>query len=138
MKNTGVKSEAMIMKTIKNYVQNIYGIFIAEIGEAFNDAGTVLIFIVAAILYPMLYSIGYVNETIRKIPVAVVDMDHTSLSRQYARLLDATEQVKTSYSPASLEDAETLFYEGKIHGVVLIPASFEKDIFRGEQSKVMV
>jgi ABC-2 type transport system permease protein len=128
----------MIRKKYKNVICNIYGIYMAEIRESFNDAGTVLIFFVAAILYPMLYSIGYVNETIREIPVSVVDMDHTSLSRQFSRMLDATEQVKISCKPASLKEAEALFYQGKIQGVVLISRSFEKSIFRGEQGNVTV
>lgn len=128
----------MMLKAIKNNVQNIYGIFMAEIRESFSDAGAVLIFLVAAILYPMLYSTGYMNESIREIPVAVVDLDHTALSRQYSRLLDATEQVRVNEKPGSLKEAETLFYDGKIHGVVLIPCGFEKTIFRAEQAKVTV
>ncbi len=125
-------------RLIKSNVQNIYGIFLAEIRESFNDAGTVLIFFVAAIAYPMLYSVGYINETIREIPVAVVDLDHTAMSRQYSRMLDATEQVKTACKPQSLKEAEELFYDGKIHGVVLIPASFQQDLFRGNQARVTV
>ena len=138
MKNTGVKSDRMVLRKMMNGVQNVYGIFRAEIRESFNDAGTVLIFLVAAILYPMLYSVGYVNETIREIPVAVVDLDHTSMSRQYSRMLDATEQVAVSCRPSTMQEAEQLFYQGKIHGVVLIPRSFEKNIFRGEQANVTV
>jgi len=125
-------------RLIKSNVQNIYGIFLAEIRESFNDAGTALIFFVAAIAYPMLYSVGYINETIREIPVAVVDLDHTAMSRQYSRMLDATEQVKTACKPQSLKEAEELFYDGKIHGVVLIPASFQQDLFRGNQARVTV
>ena len=128
----------MVLRKMMNGVQNVYGIFRAEIRESFNDAGTVLIFLVAAILYPMLYSVGYVNETIREIPVAVVDLDHTSMSRQYSRMLDATEQVAVSCRPTTMQEAEQLFYQGKIHGVVLIPRSFEKNIFRGEQANVTV
>ena len=128
----------MVLRKMMNGVQNVYGIFRAEIRESFNDVGTVLIFLVAAILYPMLYSVGYVNETIREIPVAVVDLDHTSMSRQYSRMLDATEQVAVSCRPTTMQEAEQLFYQGKIHGVVLIPRSFEKNIFRGEQANVTV
>jgi len=128
----------MILKSVKDNIVNIYGIFLAEMRESFNDAGTVLIFFIAAILYPMLYSIGYINETIREIPVAVVDLDHTALSRQYCRMLDASEQVKISFKPGSLKEAEELFYQGKIHGVVLISETFEKSISRGEQGQVTV
>lgn len=127
-----------MLKRVNSAARNIYGIFRAEFAESFNDAGTVLIFFVAAILYPMLYSIGYINETIREIPVAVVDLDQTSLSRQYSRMMDATEQVKVAVKPLSLHDAEELFYQGKIHGVILIPQAFQKEIFRGGRSNVTV
>lgn len=104
-------------KILKNSLSNISGIFVSEIRESFMDAGTVLIFIVAVILYPMLYSIGYINQTIKEIPVAVIDQDHSALSRQYSRMLDATEQLKVSCKPGSLKEAEALFYQGAIHGV---------------------
>ena len=116
---------------------NLHTAYKEELRNSFSDAGAVLIFIVAAILYPMLYSVGYVNETIREIPVAVVDLDHTSLSRQYSRMLDASEQVKVSCKPLNLKEAEDLFYEGKIQGVILIPASFERHIFKGEPANVI-
>lgn len=117
---------------------NFFEIIISEIRESFMDAGTVLIFIVAVILYPLLYSIGYINQTIRDIPVAVIDQDHTSLSRQYTRMLDATEQLSVSFRPQNLAQAEQLFFEGKIHGVILIPVNFEKEILGRRQADVSV
>ncbi len=127
-----------MIKTIQNSLSNVGGIVISEIRESFLDAGTVLIFIVAVILYPMLYSLGYINQTIRDIPVAVIDQDNSSLSRQYTRMLDATEQLSVSSRPVSLKEAEHLFYQGTIHGVVLIPANFEKEILSRRQADVTV
>jgi ABC-2 type transport system permease protein len=106
--------------------------------NSLKDAGTVLIFIVAVIAYPVLYSIGYINETIKEVPVAIVDLDNTSFSRQYCRMLDATEQIKITAKSGSLKEAEQLFYKGKINGVFLIPTSFEKDILRHQQTQVVV
>ena len=123
---------------IQHNIHRFYRIFLHETKESFEDAGTVLIFIVAAILYPMLYSTGYVNETIREIPVALVDLNHTTLSRRYAMLLDATEQVSVTARPGSLKDAEKLFYQGIVHGVVLIPVSFQEDILKSTQANVVV
>jgi ABC-2 type transport system permease protein len=125
-------------RIIKSSLSNISGIFVSEIRESFVDAGTVLIFIVAVILYPMLYSIGYINQTIKEIPVAVIDQDHSTLSRQYSRMLDATEQLWVSCKPGSLKEAEALFYQGAIHGVVLIPENFEKEILSRRQADVIV
>ena len=113
-------------------------IFVSELRESFMDGGSFLIFVVAAIIYPMIYSIGYVNETIREIPVAVVDLDQTRLSRQYSRMIDATEQIHVTCKPESLNEAKELFFDGRIQGVVLISSSFEKDILRGQQGKATV
>jgi len=125
-------------KLIHNSMANFSGSFVSELKESVTDAGTVLIFIVALILYPMLYSIGYLNQTIRDIPVAVVDMDHSAMSRQYTRMLDATEQISVSCKPGSVREAEQLFYKGTIHGVILIPDNFEKEILCGRQADVTV
>jgi ABC-2 type transport system permease protein len=113
-------------------------VFIGEIRESLGDAGAILIFLVAAILYPMLYSVGYVNETINEVPVAVVDLDHTQLSRRYSRLIDVSQQVCITCKPGSLKEAEALFYQGEIHGVILIPKDFERSVLRGSQACVTV
>ncbi|NWJ51922.1 MAG: ABC transporter permease [Bacteroidetes bacterium] len=102
------------------------------------DAGAVLLFIVAMVIYPVVYSIGYSGEVIKDLPVAVVDLNHSSLSRQYSRMLDATEQIHVVCKPGSLKEAESLFYEGNIKGIVLIPDDFEKNILQGIQSNVTV
>jgi len=124
--------------TILKSLGNISGIFSSEIRESFTDAGTVLIFFVAVILYPVLYSAGYINQTLRDIPVAVVDNDHSAFSRQYARMLDATEQLSVSSRPSSVKEAEGLFYSGAIHGVVLIPENFQKEVLSRRQADVTV
>ncbi|MEI7492384.1 MAG: ABC transporter permease [Bacteroidota bacterium] len=127
-----------MIRTIQKSLSNFSRTVISEIRESFMDAGTVLIFIVAVIVYPMLYSVGYINQTIRDIPVAVIDQDNSSLSRQYTRMLDATEQLSVNSRPVSLKEAEQLFFQGTIHGVVLIPANFEKEILSRRQADVTV
>ena len=129
----------MAMKSIINRsLRNLSGIYISELRESLSDAGTVLIFIVAVILYPVLYSIGYINQTINEIPVAVIDNDNSSLSRQYLRMLDATDQLDLLYRAGSMKEAEELFYQGKIHGIILIPENFEKEIFSRRQADVSI
>jgi ABC-2 type transport system permease protein len=109
-----------------------------ELKSIIRDPGALLIFIIAMVIYPVLYSLGYCKETIREIPVAVVDLDHSQLSRQYGRMADATEQLKIEYKPASLKEAENLFYEGKVKGVLLIPNNFERNVLHSEQTSITV
>jgi ABC-2 type transport system permease protein len=110
--------------------------FVDELKLIFSDAGAVLLFVIAMFIYPLLYAIGYEKEIIRDLPVAIVDMDHSSASRQYSRMADATEQLQVKYKPSSLKEAETLFYEGKVKGIILLPDNFEKDILTGKQTSV--
>ncbi len=125
-------------KTLINGLQELNHTFIQELKNSLTDAGTVLIFIVAVIAYPVLYSIGYINETLKDVPVAVVDLDHSALSRQYCRMIDAAEQVKIKAKPGSLKEAEQIFYQRIVNGVFLIPRDFEKDILNRKQTQVVV
>ncbi len=113
-------------------------IFVDEIKLIFSDAGAVLLFMIAMFIYPLLYAIGYEKEVVREIPVAVIDLDHSQTSRQYSRMADATEQMHVVIKPASLKEAEQLFYDGKVKGIVLIPDGFERDILSSKQANVGV
>jgi ABC-2 type transport system permease protein len=125
-------------KKFVNGFQEISHTFSQELNNSLKDAGTVLIFIIAVIAYPVLYSLGYINETLKDVPVAVVDLDHSKLSRQYSRMIDATQQLKVKVKPESLGEAEQLFYQGTVNGIFLIPRNFEKDVFRRQQTQVVV
>jgi len=125
-------------KKLKSRLQELQNTFVFELKDSFKDAGTVLIFIIAVIAYPVLYSIGYMNETLKDVPVAIVDLDHSTLSRQYSRMVDATEQLNIKEKPGSLKEAEQMYYAGNIQGIFLIPQDFEKNIFNHKQAQVVV
>jgi ABC-2 type transport system permease protein len=112
--------------------------FSEEMRIIMADAGAVLLFIIAMVAYPLIYTIGYEGEVLRDLPVAVVDLSHSNLSRQYSRMLDATEQIHVTCKSGSLKEAEKLFYDGTINGIVLIPEDFEKNILQGTQSNITV
>lgn len=111
---------------------------VEELKLIFSDAGAVLLFVIAMVIYPLLYAVGYEKEVVRDIPVAVVDLDHSSTSRQYSRMADATEQINVVSKPGSLKEAEQLFYDGKVKGVIMIPSAVEKDILSAKQANVSV
>ena len=126
------------MKRLKEGIYNTTEYYINEIKTILRDPGALLILVLAMVMYPMFYSFAYVREVVRDVPVAVVDLDHTVMSRQCSRMLDATEQISVNSKPGSLKEAEQQFYDGKVKGVVLIPENFEKNIFRGMPSSITV
>lgn len=126
------------MKKIKSFLSATSEFIKDEIKIIFSDPGAILIFIVAILVYTVIYSYAYNNEVVRENAVALVDLDHTAASRQYARLLDAGEEIRVTCKPASLAEAEDLFYAGKVNGIVMIPAEFEAQIMKGGQAVVPV
>ncbi len=112
--------------------------FKQELKEVLADKGAMLILIGAMIIYPLVYSIGYSGEVLTELPVGVVDLDQSSFSRQYSRMLDATNELEVSSNPSSLDEAENLFMKDEIKGVLLIPKGFGKDILDGNQAHVSV
>lgn len=83
-------------------------------------------------LFTFLLIIWIFSESVpRKLPVAVVDMDHTVLSRQIARMTDATSIAAVDRHYLSLEEARDAVESGKADAVLYIPNGTEKDIYKG-------
>lgn len=74
----------------------------------------------------------------RNLPVAVVDLDHTSLSRTISRWTDATAIASVDRSYISLEDARNAMEEGKVDAILHIPEGTERGILKGESSSVVL
>ena len=109
---------------------------INELKRIFSDAGVVLLFFGATIIYPVLYSVSYNPELLRNTKVAVVDLDNSSTSRELIRKIDATEQIHVSVMPSNLAQATELFYRGEVYSIIVIPNNFSKDIVKGTQAFV--
>lgn len=66
-----------------------------------------------------------------KVPAAVVDLDHSTLSRRVTRNLNAGELVDICRYEESYTDAMAAVRRGEIFGFFVIPANFEKDAVSG-------
>lgn len=124
------------MQHISSYIRTIYLACTAEFKTLLRNKGALLILVGAIVIYPIIYSVAYSPELLRELPVAMVDMDNTSSSRTLVKMMDATEQIDLSYRATSLNDAERQFANNVVHGVVLIPEGFEKDLLAGKQTSI--
>ncbi len=66
-----------------------------------------------------------------KVPTAVVDLDHSTMSRAITRSLGATELIQVSEYCDSYDQAMARLRSGKIFGFIMIPADFERDVIAG-------
>ena len=79
------------------------------------------------------FAVIFERGVARNIPIAVLDEDHTTLSRKVTQMIDDTPTAMVSYEVQSMEEAQRLMRERRISAIVHIPAFFEKNILRISQ-----
>lgn len=109
-----------------------------EMTQVVKDEGVLIFFIIVPIVYPLLYSWIYNNETVHEVPVCVVDQSHSQMSRQFIRMCDATADVRVAYYAQDLDEAKSLVSRQLVKGIYLIPSSFEADVLAMKQGTVSV
>ena len=117
-------------------VNDLFYIWKQEFRNTFRDQGVLIFFVLVPLVYPLIYSFIYTNETLRDVPTAVVDDSRTSLSRDYLRRVDATPEVQIVTYCADMEEAKLALRDHKAYGIIYIPSSFSDDIARGHQTRV--
>jgi len=127
-----------LKRTIKEGLHDMSIIWANEMKMTVKDEAVLIFFLLASTIYPFLYSWIYNNEVVREVPVAVVDYSHSSESRKFIRLCNASPDVKVAYHCTSLAEAKDLVGRQKAKGVLYFPSDFDTNICRGEQAHVSV
>jgi ABC-2 type transport system permease protein len=109
-----------------------------ELRQVLRDEGVLLFCIVVPLVYPLLYSWVYNNESIREVPVVVVDQSHSALSRQFIRMCDASSEVHVVSYAVDLDDAQSLVSRQIVKGIYLIPEDFATRVNRMQQATVSI
>ena len=120
---------------LKEVLSQLTAITRREMKTIFTDSGVLLILIIAGLGYPLLYSTVYLNESVDEIPVGIIDESGTSYSRRFASKIDATREI-TLESCVNMDDAISRMKRRQIHGIIVIPKDFSKDIQTGKQTTV--
>lgn len=117
-------------------LQDIWYVASLEIYRIFHNKSAIMIFFIAGILYPILYSYIYSDDNLTDVPMAVVDNDNSAESKRFVRKLDATPEVQVAYRCANMEEAQNLFESHKVHGVLYIPDDYNNKLASLEQAYI--
>ncbi|CAH6947256.1 Multidrug ABC transporter permease [Vibrio chagasii] len=74
----------------------------------------------------------------RDLPVAVVDLEHSQISQQFTRLVDASPTLQVTQKYSSESEAAKAMIERDIYGYVVIPRHFDRDLYLGLNPQVSV
>ena len=119
-------------------IHDLFYIWIREFRTTFRDQGVLIFFVLVPLVYPLIYSFIYTNETIREVPTVVVDNSRSSLSREYLRKVDASPETSIVAYCADMEEAKLMLKDRKAYGIIYIPAHFSDDIVQGKQTQVSI
>ena len=104
----------------------------------YTDPAAILLLVVAGVLYAFYYPTPYINQTVTRVPVAVVDLDNTVMSRQLIQMAEASQQIEVRSVYAEMNEAETAMAREEIFGFMVIPENMEKDIRNKNQVSVNI
>ena len=90
-------------------------------GVCFRSAALSSCWFIAPLLYGVYYPQPYLNQILRKIPIAVVDNDLSELSRSIVQTLDASGAVSVAVRAETLAEAQAAVDRGEAFAVVGIP-----------------
>ena len=130
------KNNKSFSDLIREGFRSLPGIYLREFQLILSDVGVMTMIFGIALIYPLLYSFIYYPEVVRDMPIAVVDMSHSSVSKLFTRNLDATPDLKVTANCISMEEGISMYKDHKVRGIVQIPESFSSDIALHRQTTI--
>ena len=107
-----------------------------EFRLVFTDAGVLLFFFALPTLYPVVYTLIYNPEVVKKMDVVVVDHSATARSREFVRMAGQTEAINIIGHAADMQEARRAMASHDCFAVLEIPQDFAKKLGNGEQAVV--
>lgn len=92
------------------------------------------VMILAVLIYALFYPQPYRTESLRDVPIALVDLDGTDSSRTFARRLDASADVAIVVTLPDVAAAERQVFARNLSGMLVIPKFFERDLLHGRSA----
>lgn len=117
-----------------NWIKSLFRVWRRETRLVFTDIGVMLFFFALPIAYPVVYTLIYNPEVVKKIDTVVVDNSRSAESRELVRELGATQGIHVIGYAANMEEARRAWMEKKCYGVLEIPSDYGRKIGRGEQA----
>ncbi len=120
-----------------DHQQGFVAVFLREISQIREHSRYALAMIVLPLVSFALTWGLFSNQYPQDLPVAVVDLDHSSISSTIIRAIDATSVVAVSFQAPDPAQARDLMLRGKVYAMVILPYGLEEDILRGRGGEVI-
>ncbi|MCO6523958.1 MAG: ABC transporter permease [Candidatus Schmidhempelia sp.] len=83
-----------------------------------------------------LMSLVYINQTVRNLPIAIIDQDHSTASRHFIHELNSSSKIAV-FIYDNLFDAMHDIDERKIFAAMIVPLDFEKHLLHNQKITIL-
>lgn len=111
-------------------------LFKFELTAIFTNPSLLFTVFGGVLIYSFLYPLPYSQQLPREQTIAVVNLDNSQMSRELERMVDATPQVNIAKHVYNIEEAKSLLIKGDVHGLMVIPTHFYRDVLLGKSPTV--
>ncbi len=118
--------------------RGVGGAFVGEWRRVLAIRGAFMLLVVGPLVYGLYYPQPYLNQILRKIPIAVVDNDLSELSRNIVQTLDASGAVRVAVQAATVAEGRKALDRGDAFAMVEIPPGTERDVLKGTTVRVPI
>src|SRR6516225_5838211 len=118
--------------------RGVGGAFVAEWQRVLAIRGAFILLVLAPLVYGVYYPQPYLNQILRKIPIAVVDNDLSELSSNIVQTLDASGAVRVVAQAPTLAEGRESLDRGDAFAVVGIPPDTERDVLKGNTAHIPI
>ena len=121
---------------MRRFFGGVYAVFIRE-WRRIRRNGTYLsmLFVLPFVTF-LFFALFFEKGVAENLPIAVLDEDHSKLSRTLVSMVDETPSAVVAYEIQDMNEGEQLIREGKVYAVLQIPSRFEKSIMGNGQTHV--
>ena len=138
--STATCDDASLLKAIEVAAspRGIGGAFTAEWRRVLGTRSAFSVLFLAPLVYGLYYPQPYLNQILRKLPIAVVDNDLSDLSRRIVETLDASGALSVAVRARTLVEARAAIDRGEAFAAVEIPPGTERDVLKGVSAHVPI
>lgn len=118
------------------FLRNTWAVLQRELVRMTHQPIYLTLMLVLPLLSFAFFALLFNQGVARDIPIAILDEDHTTLSRKVAQMIDDTPTAMVAYDIQDIDEGERLMREGRVMAIVQIPAFFEKCILSNTQTHI--
>ena len=116
----------------------ILRVMFRELRLILSDQHIVTLVLGGPFFYCLIFGAVYLHGRVNQVSIAVVDQDHSALSRDLTTALDASDSLRVAIRSGTMDAFDDAVKRGSVYLCVVIPPDFQRDLMRGRQATVLV